>query len=247
LERAVKLSVKLGAGSLTALPVVETIQGDVSAYIPTNVISITDGQIYLDLNRHQEGVRPAVDPGISVSRVGSSAQVKLMKMLAGTLKLELAQFREVEQFSKFGSELDATTRRLLFRGRRMVEILKQNRNRPLSVYKQLFVFYISSTDFFDTNELDALGVSLDEYFTDLFAFLELSTILTPIKLTLENQTSVRSFLRDLVEYHYKYFVAAAGEDFAQHMLDTYKHRVAGNYSGSIDESIRGLANFAVLA
>lgn len=120
LERAVKLDLAYGGGSLTALPVVETVQGDVSAYIPTNVISITDGQIYLDLNRHQEGVRPAVDPGLSVSRVGSSAQAKMMKKLAGSLKLELAQFREVEQFSKFGSELDPTTRKLLLRDRKSV-------------------------------------------------------------------------------------------------------------------------------
>lgn len=133
LERAVKLSMAFGGGSLTALPVVETIQGDVSAYIPTNVISITDGQIYLDLNRHQEGNRPAVDPGISVSRVGSSAQSKMMKRLAGSLKLELAQFREVEQFSKFGSELDAATRALLFKGKLMVTMLRQGRNKPLIV------------------------------------------------------------------------------------------------------------------
>src|SRR5690606_37046408 len=128
LERAVKLNADYLSGSLTALPIVETVQGDVSAYIPTNVISITDGQIYLDLNRHQEGVRPAVDPGLSVSRVGSSAQARMMKKLAASLKLELAQFREVEQFSKFGSELDSATRNLLLQGRLMVDLLKQERN-----------------------------------------------------------------------------------------------------------------------
>jgi len=116
LERASKLSDALGAGSLTALPIVETLQGDVSAYIPTNIISITDGQIYLDAAKHQEGFRPACDPGISVSRIGSAAQSKIMKSLAGSLKLKLAQFREVEEFSKFGSDLDAVTLRTLEEG-----------------------------------------------------------------------------------------------------------------------------------
>lgn len=116
LERAAKLSDSLGAGSLTALPIVETLQGDVSAYIPTNIISITDGQIYLDAAKHQEGFRPAVDPGISVSRIGSAAQSKVMKSLAGSLKLKLAQFREVEEFSKFGSDLDAVTKKTLEEG-----------------------------------------------------------------------------------------------------------------------------------
>lgn len=244
LERAVKLNIALGAGSLTALPVVETIQGDVSAYIPTNVISITDGQIYLDLNRHQEGVRPAVDPGISVSRVGSSAQAKMMKRLAGSLKLELAQFREVEQFSKFGSELDATTRKLLLRGRMMVEVLKQNRNKPLSIYKQLFVFYISSTTFFDRHALEALGVTLDEYFIDLFAFLELATIISPFKMTFENQSNAKSIYADLVEAHFKYFIDSRGAGFARQLkAEIYNSSLAGNYAGSVDESIRVSTTF----
>jgi F-type H+-transporting ATPase subunit alpha len=163
LERAVKMHLSLGGGSLTALPIVETIQGDVSAYIPTNVISITDGQIYLDLNRHQEGVRPAVDPGLSVSRVGSAAQVKLMKNLAGSLKLSLAQFREVEQFSKFGSELDPTTRKLLAKGQLMVEFLKQPRNQPVSLYKQLMLFFVSSNKFFEDVILDNRSLSSSSY------------------------------------------------------------------------------------
>jgi F-type H+/Na+-transporting ATPase subunit alpha len=239
LERAVKLSIKLGAGSLTALPVVETIQGDVSAYIPTNVISITDGQIYLDLNRHQEGVRPAVDPGISVSRVGSSAQSKMMKRLAGSLKLELAQFREVEQFSKFGSELDPTTRKLLLRGRMMVEVLKQNRNRPLSIYKQLFVFYISSSPFFDRHALETYGVSLDEYFADLFSFIELALIIAPFKTALEVQNNVKPILLDLVEAHFKYFVESKGVGFSRQIYTkTYKATFSGNYAGSVDDTIR---------
>lgn len=240
LERAVKLSVSLGAGSLTALPVVETIQGDVSAYIPTNVISITDGQIYLDLNRHQEGIRPAVDPGISVSRVGSSAQAKMMKKLAGSLKLELAQFREVEQFSKFGSELDAATLKLLVRGRMMVELLKQNRNNPLSIYKQLIVFYVSSTTFFDRRALDAVGVTADEYFEDLFAFLDVAIIFAPLKMVFERQASLRDAVLDLVESHFKEFVETrdfeTGSAFGKVVV--YESGLAGNYAGSIDDSIR---------
>lgn len=190
LERAVKLDFAYGGGSLTALPVVETIQGDVSAYIPTNVISITDGQIYLDLNRHQEGVRPAVDPGLSVSRVGSSAQARLMKKLAGSLKLELAQFREVEQFSKFGSELDAATRNLLLRGRLMVSLLKQPRNKPLSAYSQLFMLYISKTKFFEDCVLSIPGIDVDDYFTNLFSYIRFASLMAPVKVAFEHQSSI---------------------------------------------------------
>lgn len=207
LERAVKLDMAYGGGSLTALPVVETIQGDVSAYIPTNVISITDGQIYLDLNRHQEGVRPAVDPGLSVSRVGSSAQAKLMKRLAGSLKLELAQFREVEQFSKFGSELDATTRNLLLRGRLMVNLLKQPRNKPLSTYSQLFILYVSKTKFFEEYVLAINGVDVDAYFLSLFNFLDYASITAPVKVAFEHQNSVEKLdvLDGLLLVHFYYF------------------------------------------
>ena len=126
LERASKLSKELGGGSLTALPVIETQEGDVSAYIPTNVISMTDGQIFLDSDIFNAGVRPAVDVGISVSRVGGAAQIKAMKSIAGTLRLDLAQFRELEAFAKFGSDLDESTLQQLNRGKIMVEILKQN-------------------------------------------------------------------------------------------------------------------------
>lgn len=136
LERAVKLSLQYNSGSLTALPVIETIQGDVASYIPTNVISITDGQIYLSLSKHQEGARPAVDPGLSVSRVGSSAQARMMRRLAGTLKLELAQYREVEQFSKFTSELDDATLQLLEKGLYVSTLLQQERNKPFSTFTQ---------------------------------------------------------------------------------------------------------------
>lgn len=250
LERAVKLSIKLGAGSLTSLPVVETIQGDVSAYIPTNVISITDGQIYLDLIRHQEGIRPAVDPGISVSRVGSSAQAKMMKRLAGTLKLELAQFREVEQFSKFGSELDPTTLKLLFRGRRMVEILKQERNNPLNMYKQLFLLYVSSTTFFDRNSLEEVGVSLDEYFFDLCAFVELSIIFSHSKFIMESQGEVRAEFSQLVEAHYKALIASKGASILirrKSEPEAYKATFSGSFAGSVDKALSVSAPLSLAA
>ena len=139
LERAAKLSDENGAGSLTALPVIETKAGDVSAYIPTNVISITDGQVYLQDNLFKSGVRPAVDVGISVSRVGGAAQIKSMKAVAGTLKLDLAQFRELEAFATFGSELDAMSKAQLERGYRLVELLKQPLNSPMPVEEQVVV------------------------------------------------------------------------------------------------------------
>jgi len=141
LERAAKLSDELGGGSLTALPIIETQAGDVSAYIPTNVISITDGQIFLEPDLFYSGVRPAVNVGISVSRVGGAAQIKAMKKVAGRLRLDLAQFRELEAFAQFGSDLDAATQRQLARGERTVEILKQPQYQPLAVEKQVAVIY----------------------------------------------------------------------------------------------------------
>jgi len=140
LPESLKGKVK-GGGSLTALPIIETQAGDVSAYIPTNVISITDGQIFLETNLFNSGVRPAINVGISVSRVGGSAQIKSMKKVAGTLKLDQAQFRELEAFSKFGSDLDETTKFVLDKGRRNVEILKQGQNQPMSVDKQVAILY----------------------------------------------------------------------------------------------------------
>ena len=155
LERASKLSKELGGGSLTALPVIETQEGDVSAYIPTNVISITDGQIFLDSDIFNAGVRPAVDVGISVSRVGGAAQIKAMKSIAGTLRLDLAQFRELEAFAKFGSDLDESTLQQLNRGKIMVEILKQNQYVPMSVSNQIAIIYAGINGF-----LDNVGLSL---------------------------------------------------------------------------------------
>jgi F-type H+-transporting ATPase subunit alpha len=149
LERAAKLSDEMGAGSLTALPIIETKAGDVSAYIPTNVISITDGQIYLIDDLFKAGVRPAVDVGISVSRVGGAAQIKAMKSVAGTLKLDLAQFRELEAFATFGSELDAVSRAQLDRGQRLVELLKQPLHSPMPVEEQVVAIYIGTSGALD--------------------------------------------------------------------------------------------------
>ena len=141
LERAAKLSDELGGGSITALPIIETQAGDVSAYIPTNVISITDGQIFLETNLFNAGVRPAVNPGISVSRVGGSAQIKAMKKVAGSLKLLYSQYRELQAFSQFGSDLDADTKARLANGERIVEVLKQPQNTPISVEHQVMIIY----------------------------------------------------------------------------------------------------------
>jgi len=149
LERAAKLSDKYGGGSLTALPVIETQEGEVSAYIPTNVISITDGQIYLQPNLFAAGVRPPVDVGISVSRVGGSAQIKAMKKVAGTLRLDLAQFRELEAFAQLGTELDPATQRQIDRGQRLVELLKQPQYKPMPVEKQVISIYAATKGFMD--------------------------------------------------------------------------------------------------
>lgn len=149
LERAAKMSDARGGGSLTALPIIETQAGDVSAYVPTNVISITDGQIFLETELFYKGVRPAVNVGLSVSRVGSAAQIKAMKQVAGSIKLELAQFREMEAFAQFGSDLDAATQRLLARGQRLTELLKQPQYSPLVVEEQVVVIYAGVKGYLD--------------------------------------------------------------------------------------------------
>ena len=167
LERAAKMSDEHGGGSLTALPIIETQAGDLSAYIPTNVISITDGQIYLDTNLFNGGVRPAVDVGLSVSRVGGSAQIKAMKKIAGKLRLDLAQFRELEAFAKFASDLDESTAAQITRGRRMVEILKQNQYVPMTTEKQVAIIYAASQGYLDDIELESVKefeVGLLEHF-----------------------------------------------------------------------------------
>ncbi len=156
LERAAKLNDQLGGGSLTALPIIETQLGDVSAYIPTNVISITDGQIYLETDLFYAGVRPAVNVGLSVSRVGGAAQVKAMKQTAGKLRLDLAQYREMAAFAQFGSELDKSTQAQLNRGQRMVELLKQGQYAPLPVERQILVIHAGTTGQLDDLPVDAV-------------------------------------------------------------------------------------------
>jgi len=157
LERAAKMREDLGGGSLTALPVIETQAGDVSAYIPTNVISITDGQIYLETDLFYSGVRPAVNVGLSVSRVGGNAQIKAMKQVAGSLRLDLAQYRELAAFAQFGSDLDKATQQQLSRGARLVELLKQPQYTPLSVAKQIVAIYAGTKGFLDEYPVEAVG------------------------------------------------------------------------------------------
>lgn len=162
LERACKLSDKLGGGSLTALPIIETQGGDVSAYIPTNVISITDGQIYLETDLFYAGVRPAINVGLSVSRVGGAAQIKAMKQVAGTLRLELAQFRELAAFAQFGSDLDKATQQLLARGERLVEVLKQGQYVPMSAEVQVVQIFAATNGYVDEYPVLAIGRYLKE-------------------------------------------------------------------------------------
>jgi F-type H+-transporting ATPase subunit alpha len=147
LERSAKLSDELGGGSITALPIIETLAGDVTAYIPTNVISITDGQIFLETDLFLSGVKPAINPGISVSRVGGSAQIKAMKQVAGTLRIELAQYRELAAFSQFGSDLDREARERIEKGKRIMEILKQDQYTPMSVEEQVILLYAAVNNF----------------------------------------------------------------------------------------------------
>ena len=168
LERASKLSEDHGGGSLTALPIIETQEGDVSAYIPTNVISITDGQIYLETNLFNSGIRPAIHVGLSVSRVGGNAQLKAMKKVAGTLRLDLAQYRELEAFAKFGSDLDKSTLDQLTRGERMVEILKQNQYVPMVIEKQVAIIFAASKGYLDDIDVEKVA----DFETSLFEYLD---------------------------------------------------------------------------
>jgi F-type H+-transporting ATPase subunit alpha len=168
LERAAKMRKELGGGSLTALPIIETQAGDLSAYIPTNVISITDGQIFLESDLFHQGVRPAINVGNSVSRVGGSAQVKAMRQVAGSLRLDLAQYRELAAFAQFGSDLDKATLNQLNRGRRLVEVLKQPQYQPLTVGKQVIIIYAANT-----GVLDAVPVErVRDFEVELFKFLD---------------------------------------------------------------------------
>ncbi len=168
LERASKLSDKMGGGSLTALPIIETQAGDVSAYIPTNVISITDGQIFLETDLFNSGVRPAVNVGISVSRVGGSAQIKAMRQVAGSMKLELAQYRELAAFAQFGSDLDKATQAQLNRGQRLVEVLKQKQFSPLPFSKQILIIFAGTNGFFDDLPVDQVR----EFEAELYKYVD---------------------------------------------------------------------------
>lgn len=168
LERAAKVSDALGAGSLTALPIIETQAGDVSAYIPTNVISITDGQIFLETDLFYSGIRPAINVGLSVSRVGGAAQIKATKQVSGTLRLDLAQYRELQAFAQFASNLDETSKKQLERGQRMVEVLKQPPYSPLPIQKQIVIIYAGANGY-----LDDISVSqITQFETELYAFIE---------------------------------------------------------------------------
>jgi F-type H+-transporting ATPase subunit alpha len=187
LERSVSMNATFGAGSLTSLPIVETIQNDVSAYIPTNIISITDGQIFLDLSRHQEGLRPAVDPGISVSRIGSSVQCKSMKKCSGSLKLELAQYRELESFAKFSDDMDAVAKKRLEKGRLLVEILLQKKNRPLEMHKQVLMLYGASSGFLNDIKKDYYIDSMSSFEDLLVNFLERSKVFKPFFYAIETE------------------------------------------------------------
>lgn len=186
LERASKLSEELGGGSLTALPIIETQQGDVAAYIPTNVISITDGQIYLESNLFNAGVRPAINVGISVSRVGGNAQIKAMKKVAGTLKLDLAQYRELEAFAKFGSDLDKATLKTLAKGSRLVELLKQGQYAPVNIERQVVSIFLGTNGYLDTiavSDVKRFEKEVLEYFevkhNDIYETIKKEKDLTP--------------------------------------------------------------------
>ncbi|MBQ1250111.1 MAG: F0F1 ATP synthase subunit alpha, partial [Clostridia bacterium] len=170
LERAARLAPEYGGGSITALPIIETQAGDVSAYIPTNVISITDGQIYLESELFHSGVMPAVNPGISVSRVGGSAQIKAMKKVAGSLKLIYSQYRELQSFAQFGSDLDADTKARLAQGERIVEILKQDRNSPVDVELQVCIIYAATKNFLTDVPVD----QVKRYETELYDYMRAS-------------------------------------------------------------------------
>ncbi len=204
LERASKLSDSLGGGSLTALPIIETQEGDVSAYIPTNVISITDGQIYLENNLFNSGIRPAIDVGLSVSRVGGNAQIKAMKKVAGTLRLDLAQFRELEAFAKFGSDLDKATLAQLTRGERMVEILKQNQYVPMAVEHQVVIIFAGGQGMLD----DIPNERVDEFEKGLLGYIDAkhSEMLATIKSAGEISDKINKKLRKAIEDYKKGFL-----------------------------------------
>jgi F-type H+-transporting ATPase subunit alpha len=203
LERSAKLSKELGGGSITALPIIETQEGDVSAYIPTNVISITDGQIFLETDLFNKGIRPALNVGISVSRVGSSAQTKAMKKVAGKIRLELAQFRELEAFMQFASDLDEETKSRIESGRRYVELLKQPQNNPMPFYKQVVSIYAANNGLFNlvpVNEVrkteDALLSFIERDRKEIFTTIETGRELTD-EVVAKLNTAIEDFKQTL--------------------------------------------------
>jgi F-type H+-transporting ATPase subunit alpha len=197
LERAAKLNDELGAGSLTALPIIETQAGDVAAYIPTNVISITDGQIFLETDLFHKGVRPAINVGLSVSRVGGSAQIKAMKQVAGTLRLELAQFRELEAFVQFASELDKATQQQIARGQRLVELLKQPPNQPVPVEKQIAIIYAGTKGYLDDVPVEAIQKFEKEFY--VFLDNERPKVLEEIKKEKKLTPEIEAMLKEAIE------------------------------------------------
>jgi F-type H+/Na+-transporting ATPase subunit alpha len=201
LERAAKLSDAEGAGSLTALPIIETAAGDVSAYIPTNVISITDGQIFLETELFFRGIRPAVNVGLSVSRVGSAAQIKAMKQVAGSIKLELAQYREMAAFAQFGSDLDASTQRLLNRGERLTELLKQAQYSPLKVEEQVAVIYAGVKGYLDKLQTREVGRFEEALLRELRSSQDgiLDSIRTEQKLTEATETKLKKVIEGVAK------------------------------------------------
>ncbi|MBY0406302.1 MAG: F0F1 ATP synthase subunit alpha, partial [Rickettsiales bacterium] len=201
LERAAKMSDAMGAGSMTALPIIETQAGDVSAYIPTNVISITDGQIFLETELFYKGVRPAVNVGLSVSRVGSAAQIKAMKQVAGSIKLELAQFREMEAFAQFGSDLDPATQKLLARGARLTELLKQPQYSPLSTAEEVAVIYAGVKGYLDNVNVKQVGAFETALLQDLRSGHRdiLDSITTKSQLDAETEAKLKTLLENLVK------------------------------------------------
>lgn len=207
LERAARLAPEYGGGSMTALPIIETQAGDVSAYIPTNVISITDGQIFLESELFHAGVMPAVNPGISVSRVGGNAQIKAMKKVAGTLKLVYSQYRELQSFAQFGSDLDADTKRRLSQGERVVEVLKQNRNAPVAVENQVCILYAVTNDYLTKVPLEQISTYEQELYED-FANLHTADVLEPIRSTGKLEDTTVAALKNALEDFTKRFLAS---------------------------------------
>jgi F-type H+-transporting ATPase subunit alpha len=193
LERSAKLNDLYGSGSLTALPIIETQAGDVSAYIPTNVISITDGQVFLESELFNEGVRPAINVGLSVSRVGSAAQVKAMKQIAGSLKLELAQYREVESFSALASELDDSTKRTLSRGERLIELLKQSHSQPEPITLQILIIYAGMKGYLDNLSID----KIKNYKINLISLYKISNLTLDTKKQL-NISVLDTYFKQLI-------------------------------------------------